>query len=501
MIDRTACELRQRWLHAAALLVAFLLLSQTASAAVEPVGRLISTAGDVTAIRAGESARSLDRGDPVYEGDELRTGARATAQVRFSDGGLFALEADTRFAVNQYETGEDGGGSAFMQFLRGALRTITGSIGSNANDSYRVRTPTATIGVRGTSYALSYCDAECAAGHDGQPGLYGRVGDGEVRVTTPKGVGEFGAGSYFFVPEGGASRAIIKPPKGILEGGADRAREKAGEAIEAAVGSGALPSREEVAAWFQRLGITGVVFESGDAFEVAGDSTTGLGGVAVTARGLVGGEIQFSGFEFFPEGGDFTTDGSGNVDGVQFSNGTDVQVTGAKLVESGFESDLGVGWGRWSGDFTVNGSDPATGNLAFAVTDNFTEPTALASLSGTLNYGNPTGPQPFDTDGNLWAVDALSLGVDFDAVDVTLNQFDLSNTSLGASLSFTDTLEANLDLSANSLVLTTASVDGGATLFGRFVGGAADGMIVVFEVNPSQLRVINGTKILRQISP
>lgn len=503
MIDCTACEFRHTWLHAAVvILVAFLLMSQTASAAVEPVGRLISADGDVTAIRAGESARSLDRGDPVYEGDELRTGARATAQVRFSDGGLFALEADTRFAVNQYEAGDDGGGSALMQFLRGALRTITGSIGSRSNDTYRLRTPTATIGVRGTSYALSYCDAECAAGHDGQPGLYGRVGDGEVRVNTPKGVGEFGAGSYFFVPEGGASRAIIKPPKGILEGGADRAREKAGEAIDAAVGSGVLPSREEAAEILQSLGITGVVFESGDTFEAEGESTTGLGGAAVTANGLDGQSAPYNGFEFFPPSGNFSTDDSGNVDGVQFSNDTNVQVTSATLDELDFESDLGVAWGRWSGGFNVNGS-PATGNLAFAATDNFTEPTTLASLNGTLDYGNPVGPQAFDNNGGLWTVDALSLGVDFDAVDITLNQFDLSNTTLGA-LSFTNTDTANLDLSGNGLALTTTSQAGGAAIIGSFVGGAAEGMIVVFTVNPLLLQTvdsINGTKILRQIAP
>jgi len=495
MIDRTACESRHRWLQAIVIAMFLsLLMSQPASAAVEPVGRMISAAGDVTAIRAGESARSLNRGDAVYEGDELRTGARASAQVRFSDGGLFALEADTRFAVNEYETEDDGGGSAVMQFLRGALRTITGTIGGQSGDTYRLRTPTATIGVRGTSYALSYCDAECAAGHDGQPGLYGRVGDGGVSVDTSRGTGRFGAGSYFFVPEGGAARAILKPPKGILDGEAAERREEAGEAITAAAAGGALPSREEAAAWLRSAGITGVVFESGDTFTAGGGSSTGIGGAAVAFS--AGGAI-----EFFPAGGAFTTDGSGNVNGAQFSGGgPDVQVTTANLDESGIETDLGISWGRWSGGFDVGGV-PVTGqNMAFAVTDNFTQPTTLGSLSGTINYSNPVGPSAFDGSGALWAVDALSLGVDFGAGDFTVNQFSL-NDGVGVTIDFDNTSTPSgevLDLANNQLELRLLNISGDfAEIRGRFVGGAAEGMIVVFQVNEFLNRQITGTKILR----
>lgn len=496
MKDSVAFDCRSRWLHAArALLLVCVLLPAVAVAAVEPVGHMVSASGDVTAVRAGESARSLDRGDPVYEGDELRTGVRASAQIRFADGGLFALDNDTRFSVDSYETNDDGGGSALMSFLRGALRTITGTIGSRSDDDYRLRTPTATIGVRGTAYALSYCDAECAAGHDGRPGLYGQVGSGGVLVNTPKGVAEFGAGSYFFVSEDGVSRAILKPPKGILDGGADEARGEAGEALDDAAAGGGLPSREEAAEWFESLGITGVIFESGDTFEGGGGPATGVSGALAAFSPSAG-----VGIGAFPAGGNFTTDGSGNLDGVQFPSGPIVQVTGATLDEAGIESDLGVAWGRWSGGFDVDGS-PATGNLAFAVSDNFTQPTTLASLNGSLTYGNPVGPQPFDDTGAAWAVDALSLGVDFDAVDITLNQFDLSPVAAGAGLSFTD-LDVNdpsvdLDLSANGLALSVVNSGGGAALIGRFVGGAADGLIVVFEANQTGGPQISGLKILR----
>jgi len=505
-----SCSTRGPLAFAALLLLSFLLLSPAAMAADGPVGRVIVANGDVTAVRAGESARSLDRGAPVYEGDEVRTGMRATAQLRFSDGGLFALEADTRFAVDTYGADDDEGGSALMRFLQGALRTITGSIGQGAGDTYRLNTPTATIGVRGTAYALSYCDDDCATAHDGPAGLYGRVGDGEVLVNTPRGVGAFGAGSYFFVPEGGAARSIIRPPTGILDGAADAAREEAGERLAAAAaGTGALPTRDDVAEWFRRFGITGVIFESGDTFDAEEESTTtpttttGLAGAAITASGVDNQAAPFFGSEFFPEGGNFTTDGSGNVDGVQFSSsGPNVQVTGATLVESGVESDLGVSWGRWEGlspgELTADGN-PATGNLAFAATDNFTEPTTVASLSGTLNYGNPTGPQPFDNLGKLWTVDALSLGVDFDAGDVIVNQFELSRGQI-VTLSLDTVVSGSSPVTSDGIGFSVTGANGGAGVIGRFLGGAAEGLLVIFQANDTGVTgaTINGTKILRK---
>jgi hypothetical protein len=268
-----------------------------------------------------------------------------------------------------------------------------------------------------------------------------------------------------------------------------------------------VPSREDVAAWFQRFGITGVVFESGDTFEGLDESTTGSStgqvGVAISSNGSDDQGVDYQGIDVVPTS--FSTDGSGNVVGVEFSSGTTVQVNVGTPVESGVESDLGVSWGRWEGpnpgDFTVNGAPAERGNLAFAITDNLTEPTTLASLNGTLDYGNPVGPKPFDTAGAPWTVDALSLGVNFDLENVTLNQFDLTPDGGGLGLSFDsgDPLSGvTLDLQQNGLSLVVTNPGGGAVFVGRFVGGAADGMIVAFQANSNQGPQINGTKILTQ---
>jgi len=478
------------------LFLLFMLSPVAVVAADGPVGRVIVANGDVTAVRAGESARSLDRGAPVYEGDEVRTGLRATAQLRFSDGGLFALQADTRFAVDTYEVNDDGGGSALMRFLRGALRTITGSIGQRADDTYRLDTPTATIGVRGTAYALHYCDVECADSHGGEPGLYGRVGDGEVLVTTSGGNARFRAGMYFFVPEGGPPRTILKPPEGILDGtGADDGDDAETAEHDSETTITALEETSSLES--EGVGDTSEpIFEASDTFIASDEGTvTNISGAAITAS-----TSTQNGLEFFPEGGAFNTDGSGNVDEVQFTNGPLVQLSGSStLQESGSVQGLGVQWGRWEDGLLVDGGAPVAGNLAFATTSNFTDPTTLASLSGSFNYSNPVGPSAFDTTNLLWTVDALSVGVDFGAGDLVLNQFDLSPVS-GIGMSFVDGDVFGEDLQVNNNSIEIRAMNGVgdfAEIRGQFVGAAAEGMIVILFADQNNGPEVTGTQVLQ----
>lgn len=202
--------------------VALLLVLPGLAWSAQSAGRVISANGDVTAVRAGESARSLDLGQAVREGDEIRTGPDGRVQIRFHDGGLVALKSATRFAIDRYGPDEDGSGSsALMRFLQGALRTVTGAISDDPGDTYQMKTSIATIGVRGTGYALEYCDRDCARRGEGQPGLYGRVDEGVIRVSTPGSSADFAAGDYLFVPaarKGGLPQPILRPPSGILEG-------------------------------------------------------------------------------------------------------------------------------------------------------------------------------------------------------------------------------------------------------------------------------------------
>lgn len=134
-------------------LIAAAVAAASGSALAEQAGRVSFVTGDVRATATDGSVRSLARGDIINTGDKINTGA-GRLQLRFTDGGFVSLQPNTVFGVDQYlyankppeET------SLFFSLLQGGMRTVTGAIGKVNKQSYKVRTPVATIGIRGTEF-------------------------------------------------------------------------------------------------------------------------------------------------------------------------------------------------------------------------------------------------------------------------------------------------------------------------------------------------------------
>lgn len=113
--------------------------------------------GDVAAVRADGVRRPLARGAEVHPGETVDTGSGRT-QLRFTDGSMVSLQPQTQFRIDAYEfKGQpDGSEKGFFSLLKGAMRTITGAIGKAERKAYRLDTAVATIGIRGTEYAVAY---------------------------------------------------------------------------------------------------------------------------------------------------------------------------------------------------------------------------------------------------------------------------------------------------------------------------------------------------------
>ncbi len=117
-------------------------------------GNVQFASGDVSAVNTKGEKRSLSKGAPINQGDTISTGSDARAQIRFSDGALVSLQPQTQFRVDgfQYDGKTDGSEKGFFSLLRGGMRTITGLIGRFNRENYKINTPVATIGIRGTEY-------------------------------------------------------------------------------------------------------------------------------------------------------------------------------------------------------------------------------------------------------------------------------------------------------------------------------------------------------------
>ena len=115
------------------------------------------TSGDTTVRRGNAAADTLSKGRAVDSGDTILTGSNGQAQIRFTDGGLVAVQPNSEFNIRNYADRNDPKTDNFLVDLaRGGMRAITGLIGKRNRDNYKVITRTATVGIRGSSFHLAY---------------------------------------------------------------------------------------------------------------------------------------------------------------------------------------------------------------------------------------------------------------------------------------------------------------------------------------------------------
>lgn len=133
--------------------------------------------GDVSAVQADGARRALARGESVSAGEMVDTGG-GRAQLRFTDGAMVSLQPQTQFRIDAYEfKGQaDGSERSFFSLLKGALRTITGAIGKTDRKAYRLDTAVATIGIRGTEYAVAYGNSITVTTNSGLVEVCNRAG-------------------------------------------------------------------------------------------------------------------------------------------------------------------------------------------------------------------------------------------------------------------------------------------------------------------------------------
>ncbi|MDP4075193.1 FecR family protein [Acidovorax sp. A1169] len=118
---------------------------------------LVQFATGEVSLRRGDATSGVAKGAEVDAGDVLLTGSAGRAQIRFTDGGLVALYPDSQFTVTRYSDSGDVAQDGFaVTLLRGGMRAITGLIGKRNPGSYKVITPTAVVGIRGSAFLVGF---------------------------------------------------------------------------------------------------------------------------------------------------------------------------------------------------------------------------------------------------------------------------------------------------------------------------------------------------------
>lgn len=128
------------------------------------IGRVAFLRGQLSATNKHKKTRQVFTGGPLYEGEKLKTGFSSFAVLAFKDKSRITLKSDSIFEIKKhyYDENKPSASSAFMTLLRGGFRAVTGLIGKSNRAAYKMRTPVATIGIRGTGYDIQ-CEGDCVA--------------------------------------------------------------------------------------------------------------------------------------------------------------------------------------------------------------------------------------------------------------------------------------------------------------------------------------------------
>lgn len=128
-----------------------------ASAALAEVGEVSLVLGVAYLQHDNGSRQRLSAGAAVRVSDRIITEANGHVHVRFVDQGLVSVRPSSRLEIVSYDYNAERPALSTVKFNleEGVTRSISGDAAQSAKDRFRLNTPIAAIGVRGTDFVVS----------------------------------------------------------------------------------------------------------------------------------------------------------------------------------------------------------------------------------------------------------------------------------------------------------------------------------------------------------
>src|SRR5437773_1349370 len=434
------------------LTVLLIVLSAPGLASAQ-AGRFLLAVGDV-AIARGQAEIRAATGAPVQSGDTIRVGPASNAQIRMTDESIVGLRPGTVLRIDAYEYSGQAEPRSLFSLLKGGFRTVTGAIGRlHSRERYAVRTPTATIGIRGTHYTVVHCDNDCGADRGSiANGTYGGVTDGRIEVVNQTGEHEFAANTFFYVAGAGtAPQNLIAPPNFLydrLEGQARSRGSQSNESSEALTRSGlnaeSRPSEVPPPPQPSSFIVTEQRNSSGQPAVLAAAPALGFAGAWTSATGGANSVTAFVSSEMLTRTGSGTSQTltAFNIPGTASGAAT---ALGPINESGGFDpgdGSVNANWGIWaSGSITdVTGTTSIPGGAHY-IFGNLTPPEVIAARAGTLLMFAFAGTTPTSNIGSFSSGTSPSqsyptLSLNFDTRSVQVGVFNWSFGSGSGSGTF-----------------------------------------------------------------
>ncbi len=168
-------------------------------------GVVVKLSGAMSARGADGALKPLQLQSEVASGDTLVTDAQSYALLRFIDNSELTLRPNTTVAIDQFsfDGAHPESDRAAYTLVKGGLRSVTGLLGKRSKEKFVMKTPSATIGIRGTTFLLEYITVagEPAASPGLDAGLHVHVSEGGISLINDAGQFQYDAGQFGYIKD------------------------------------------------------------------------------------------------------------------------------------------------------------------------------------------------------------------------------------------------------------------------------------------------------------
>lgn len=136
------------------VLVSFLVTAPVFAQEPSAAGRIKVVSGTVYLVR-GNSSALVQPGQLVYQADVLRTGSDGRVGLTLKDDTRVSLGPASELRLDRFDYAPAEGQLALaLKVVRGVVAYVSGHIAKLSPDAVRIETPSAILGVRGTTLAM-----------------------------------------------------------------------------------------------------------------------------------------------------------------------------------------------------------------------------------------------------------------------------------------------------------------------------------------------------------
>ena len=220
----------------------------------ESGGHVYVVSGTVLVAQGNSPAHQVVDSEAIVSDTLISTGENSAALLKFEDGQVVTMQANSVLQVREYryDARRIENSSIVLSMFKGGMRFITGLIGQRKKQAFRLLTPNATIGIRGTEFMVIMSGKS----------MYSQVLRGKVAVTNAAGSTVLGAGKTALVATSGTLASVVATsaiPSGAFN-----------ELLSIPVNPSAIPASAPAS------------------LPAAGGALTGAAGAAVAGAGAVG---------------------------------------------------------------------------------------------------------------------------------------------------------------------------------------------------------------------